>query len=350
MAISTGWDEALEKDRTRRYKTANALARDLERYLVGQVVEPAGVERRTPAETLGKRTGRRLATTATIGFLFIVGIAVSTWQASGRGAEIAPSRPPMRNAWPSSTPSGKRKQGPRRPPKRKPAVNHSGHGEDPEGERDHHVHLHRARYPEGEGGEPAAAGGARGAAGEGGRAARGRSGGRPAGRRRFARLPGRVAAQSGPAAGSDSASSGPAKPTNPCLEMTTPHAYEYEQLGIGDQDAGELRLATPLLEEPSSHEGRTGRSPQNALQHEQPGGTSHCRREAGPGRAAPGTSPEAQEGQAGDRSPTHHHEHEQPGDGLPGGWKAQLALPLLDETRKLSKAKLGPTTPTPSTA
>ena len=42
--------KALEKDRTRRYETANGLARDIQRYLADEVVEARPPSRRLPAE------------------------------------------------------------------------------------------------------------------------------------------------------------------------------------------------------------------------------------------------------------------------------------------------------------
>ena len=73
--------KALEKDRTRRYEAASALARDIERYLQHEPVEagpPSGRYR------LGKflRRHRMGALTAAAGLgLLVAGAAVSTWQA-----------------------------------------------------------------------------------------------------------------------------------------------------------------------------------------------------------------------------------------------------------------------------
>ncbi|QEH32771.1 Serine/threonine-protein kinase PknB [Aquisphaera giovannonii] len=72
---------ALEKDRSRRYETANALARDLQRHLEGAVVEACPP---TPAYRL-RRFARRhragLAVGAAIAATLIVATAVSVWQA-----------------------------------------------------------------------------------------------------------------------------------------------------------------------------------------------------------------------------------------------------------------------------
>jgi non-specific serine/threonine protein kinase/serine/threonine-protein kinase len=73
--------KALEKDRTRRYETANGMARDLERYLAGEPLEAA-----PPSHTyrLGKLISKhRLAlyTAASITFLLIAGIVATSWMA-----------------------------------------------------------------------------------------------------------------------------------------------------------------------------------------------------------------------------------------------------------------------------
>jgi non-specific serine/threonine protein kinase/serine/threonine-protein kinase len=73
--------KALEKDRARRYETANAFTRDLQRYLDGDPVEagpPSGIYR------LGKfirkhRVG--LAMAAAFAALLITGVVVSSWMA-----------------------------------------------------------------------------------------------------------------------------------------------------------------------------------------------------------------------------------------------------------------------------
>jgi serine/threonine protein kinase len=73
--------KALEKDRTRRYEAASALARDVERYLQHQPVEACPPSARY---RLGKflRRHRMGALTAAAGLVLLVaGAAVSTWQA-----------------------------------------------------------------------------------------------------------------------------------------------------------------------------------------------------------------------------------------------------------------------------
>src|SRR5262249_19499017 len=73
--------KALEKDRTRRYESANGLAADLQRYLANEVVTAA-------PPTLGyqlKKYARRHRMPLTIAAFFVsvlfAGIVTTTWQA-----------------------------------------------------------------------------------------------------------------------------------------------------------------------------------------------------------------------------------------------------------------------------
>src|SRR3569833_2736076 len=73
--------KALEKDRARRYETANGLARDIERYLADEPVE-AGPP--SPGYRLRKYVGRHRAALATAGAfvaVLVAATAVSIWQA-----------------------------------------------------------------------------------------------------------------------------------------------------------------------------------------------------------------------------------------------------------------------------
>lgn len=83
--------KALEKDRSRRYETANGLARDLQRYLEGEPVEAAP---RSAAYRLGKvvRKNRAwLAAAAAFAAVLVAGAAVSAWMAvkAGRAEQSA---------------------------------------------------------------------------------------------------------------------------------------------------------------------------------------------------------------------------------------------------------------------
>lgn len=72
---------ALEKDRARRYETANGLARDLQRYLEGEPIEAAPP---SAAYRIGKMVRKYrvwLATAAAFALLLIAGIIFSGWMA-----------------------------------------------------------------------------------------------------------------------------------------------------------------------------------------------------------------------------------------------------------------------------
>src|SRR5262249_33909115 len=73
--------KTLEKDRTRRYATANGLARDIERYLNEEPVEARPPAARYRFRKFARRHRAGLATAAGFALLLIAGIAVSAWQA-----------------------------------------------------------------------------------------------------------------------------------------------------------------------------------------------------------------------------------------------------------------------------
>ena len=69
--------KALEKDRNRRYETANGLAPDIQRYLHDEPVRPA---RRRPVYRFRKFARRHkgtLVTAATLAVMLLVGTAIS---------------------------------------------------------------------------------------------------------------------------------------------------------------------------------------------------------------------------------------------------------------------------------
>ena len=121
-----GGDEGLEKDRTRRYESASALAADVERYLRGRAGGGlAAVGRGTGCGSTARRHRRLLATAGVIAAVLVAATAVSTWQAilareAQRQAEQAKGRaryggrdcprgkpvPPM-----GRTPAGRRRKG-----------------------------------------------------------------------------------------------------------------------------------------------------------------------------------------------------------------------------------------------
>jgi serine/threonine protein kinase len=73
--------KALEKDRTRRYETANGLAMDLQRHLEGEPVLAAPPTATYRLRKFARKHRAVLATSLTIMALLLLGIGVSTWQA-----------------------------------------------------------------------------------------------------------------------------------------------------------------------------------------------------------------------------------------------------------------------------
>ncbi len=73
--------KCLEKDRTRRYETANGLARDIERHLHDEPVEACPPSPTYRLRKLARKHKAGLATAAAIAALLVAGITVSTWQA-----------------------------------------------------------------------------------------------------------------------------------------------------------------------------------------------------------------------------------------------------------------------------
>ena len=73
--------KALEKDRSRRYETANALARDLERHLNNEDVEACPPSAAYRLRKFARRHRVGLSVGATVAAALVVATAVSTWQA-----------------------------------------------------------------------------------------------------------------------------------------------------------------------------------------------------------------------------------------------------------------------------
>ncbi len=73
--------KSLEKDRTRRYETANGLARDVERYLADQPVEACPPSAGYRFSKFARRNRAALMTGVLISSVLVLGILVSTWQA-----------------------------------------------------------------------------------------------------------------------------------------------------------------------------------------------------------------------------------------------------------------------------
>jgi WD40 repeat protein/serine/threonine protein kinase len=72
--------KCLEKDRTRRYETANGLARDLMRYLADQPVEACPPSLGYRLTKYGRRNRAVLAMAAVVSLALIAGTIISTWQ------------------------------------------------------------------------------------------------------------------------------------------------------------------------------------------------------------------------------------------------------------------------------
>src|SRR5262249_12667306 len=73
--------KALEKDRTRRYETANNLARDIQRHLVGEPVEGCPPTAGYRLRKVATKHQKLLATAAGFAALLVLGTVVSAWQA-----------------------------------------------------------------------------------------------------------------------------------------------------------------------------------------------------------------------------------------------------------------------------
>jgi eukaryotic-like serine/threonine-protein kinase len=71
--------KALEKERSRRYETANGLARDLERYLADEVVDARPPSAGYRLLKLVRRNRRLVAAIALIALALVCGIAGTTW-------------------------------------------------------------------------------------------------------------------------------------------------------------------------------------------------------------------------------------------------------------------------------
>src|SRR2546422_6425783 len=73
--------KCLEKDRTRRYETANGLARDIQRHLDNEPVTAAGPSAAYKFRKFARRNRAALAAAAVMLTLLVSGIVASTWQA-----------------------------------------------------------------------------------------------------------------------------------------------------------------------------------------------------------------------------------------------------------------------------
>jgi WD40 repeat protein/serine/threonine protein kinase len=73
--------KALEKERTRRYETANGLAHDLQRYLADEAVEACPPTAGYKLRKFARKNKKLLVTAACFAALLLLGVVASTWQA-----------------------------------------------------------------------------------------------------------------------------------------------------------------------------------------------------------------------------------------------------------------------------
>jgi serine/threonine protein kinase len=96
--------KALEKDRTRRYETANGFAMDIQRYLSGEPVQAAPPSAAYRIKKFARKHRAGLVTAAAIAFLLTAGITASSWQAyratraEGRALAAAAAERKAKNA------------------------------------------------------------------------------------------------------------------------------------------------------------------------------------------------------------------------------------------------------------
>src|SRR5207249_4362320 len=73
--------KCLEKDRDRRYETANGLARDIERYLADEPVQARAPSAGYRVRKFLRRNKGPVLAAALLVLLLVAGAVVSTWQA-----------------------------------------------------------------------------------------------------------------------------------------------------------------------------------------------------------------------------------------------------------------------------
>ncbi len=82
--------KALDKDRVRRYQSAGALARDIERYLNGEAVEAGPASRSYRLSKFARKNRLVLSAAAAFFLLLVLAAALTAWQAvRARTAELA---------------------------------------------------------------------------------------------------------------------------------------------------------------------------------------------------------------------------------------------------------------------
>ena len=82
--------KSLEKDRSRRYETANGLARDIQRYLADELVEARPPSAAYRMKKFLRRNPLQMALTGAVTFLVLSGLSVALWMnvQAGKRREI----------------------------------------------------------------------------------------------------------------------------------------------------------------------------------------------------------------------------------------------------------------------
>src|SRR5207247_332102 len=81
--------KALEKDRSRRYETANGFAADVQRYLADEPVHACPPSARYRLQKFARRNKRAVVTAALLGVMLLVAAGSFGWMASDRAARHA---------------------------------------------------------------------------------------------------------------------------------------------------------------------------------------------------------------------------------------------------------------------
>src|SRR4030095_12564740 len=86
--------KAIEKDRNRRYETANGFAKDIERHLTNEPVQARPPSRAYQFQKLVRRNKLAVAATAAVTTALVIGLGAATWmffkeRAARQRAELA---------------------------------------------------------------------------------------------------------------------------------------------------------------------------------------------------------------------------------------------------------------------
>ena len=85
--------KALDKERGRRYETANGLARDLQNYLADEPVEATPPSRGYRLRKFARKHKKALATVAAFALLLVAGVVLSTLLAVWATSSLMLNRP-----------------------------------------------------------------------------------------------------------------------------------------------------------------------------------------------------------------------------------------------------------------